>query len=139
MALSVINYSPLQFLYWYDTPEDVTDEPELFFFDNLPTTWDDSKTLNGAIGEYITTARKKDDVWYVGCITNNDARNLDVSLDFLEDGKIYELTMFTDGGEKIKTRTHVAINTKKVTNKTNIKLSLLPRGGVAMIIKKLEK
>ena len=47
--------------------------------------------------------------------------------------------MFTDGGEKIKTRTHVAINTKKVTNKTNIKLSLLPRGGVAMIIKELEK
>lgn len=57
----------------------------------------------------------------------------------MEDGKKYELTMFTDGGEKIKTRTHVAINTKKVTNKTNIKLSLLPRGGVAMIIKELEK
>lgn len=139
MALSVINYSPLQFLYWYDTTEDVTDEPELFFFDNLPTTWDDSKTLDGAIGEYITMARKKDGVWYVGCITNNEARKLEVSLDFLEDGKKYELTMFTDGGEKIKTRTHVAINTKKVTNRTNIKLSLLPRGGVAMIIKELEK
>ena len=81
MALSVINYSPLQFLYWYDTPEDVKDEPELFFFDNLPTTWDDSKTLDGAIGEYITMARRKDNVWYVGCLTNNDARKLNVSLD----------------------------------------------------------
>lgn len=138
MALSVINYSPLQFLYWYDTPEDVKDEPELFFFDNLPTTWDDSKTLDGAIGEYITMARRKDNVWYVGCLTNNDARKLNVSLDFLEEGKKYELTMFTDGGEKVKTRTHVAIDTKKVTAKTNLKLSLLPRSGVAMIIKELK-
>ena len=138
MALSVINYSTLQFLYWYDTPEDVKDEPELFFFDNLPTTWDDSKTLDGAIGEYITMARRKDNVWYVGCLTNNDARKLNVSLDFLEEGKKYELTMFTDGGEKVKTRTHVAIDTKKVTAKTNLKLSLLPRGGVAMIIKELK-
>lgn len=138
VALSVINYSPLQFLYWYDTPEDVKDEPELFFFDNLPTTWDDSKTLDGAIGEYITMARRKDNVWYVGCLTNNDARKLNVSLDFLEEGKKYELTMFTDGGEKVKTRTHVAIDTKKVTAKTNLKLSLLPRGGVAMIIKELK-
>lgn len=138
MALSVINYSPLQFLYWYDTPEDVKDEPELFFFDNLPTTWDDSKTLDGAIGEYITMARRKDNVWYVGCLTNNDARKLNVSLDFLEEGKKYELTMFTDGGEKVKTRTHVAIDIKKVTAKTNLKLSLLPRGGVAMIIKELK-
>lgn len=138
MALSVINYSPLQFLYWYDTPEDVKDEPELFFFDNLPTTWDDSKTLDGAIGEYITMARRKDNVWYVGCLTNNDTRKLNVSLDFLEEGKKYELTMFTDGGEKVKTRTHVAIDTKKVTAKTNLKLSLLPRGGVAMIIKELK-
>ena len=138
MALSVINYSPLQFLYWYDTPEDVKDEPELFFFDNLPTTWDDSKTLDGAIGEYITMARRKDNVWYVGCLTNNDARKLNVSLDFLGEGKKYELTMFTDGGEKVKTRTHVAIDTKKVTAKTNLKLSLLSRGGVAMIIKELK-
>ena len=114
------------------------DEPELFFFDNLPTTWDDSKTLDGAIGEYITMARRKDNVWYVGCLTNNDARKLNVSLDFLEEGKKYELTMFTDGGEKVKTRTHVAIDTKKVTAKTNLKLSLLPRGGVAMIIKELK-
>ena len=47
--------------------------------------------------------------------------------------------MFTDGGEKVKTRTHVAIDTKKGDGeKTNLKLSLLPRGGVAMIIKELK-
>lgn len=135
MALSVINYSPLQFLYWYDTPEDVKDEPELTFFDELPTVWDDTKVLNGSIGEYISIARKKDNNWFLGCITNNDARKMELPLDFLADGKKYELTLYTDGGEKIKTRTHVAIQTKKVTNKTVLKLDMLPRGGCAMIIR----
>ena len=139
MALGVVNYSPLQFLYWYDTPEDSQDEPELCFFDNLPTTWDDSKALDGAIGEYLTMARQKDGVWYVGCLTNNEARELTVPMDFLEAGKKYELTLFTDGGEKVKTRTHVAIDTKKVTSKSKVKLSLLPRGGAAMIIKEVKK
>ena len=138
MALSVINYSPLQFLYWYDTPEDVQDEPELFFFDELPTVWDDTKVLNGEIGQYISIARKKDNVWFVGSITNNDARKLEIPLDFLEAGKKYELTLFTDGGEKIKTRTHVAIDKKKVTNKTVIKQDLLPRGGCTMMIKEMK-
>ena len=84
MALSVINYSPLQFLYWYDTPEDVQDEPELVFFDELPTVWDDTKVLNGSIGEYVSIARKKDNRWFLGCITNNDARKMELPLDFLE-------------------------------------------------------
>ena len=137
MALSVINYSPLQFLYWYDTPEDVQDEPELAFFDELPTVWDDTKVLNGSIGEYVSIARKKDNRWFLGCITNNDARKMELPLDFLEGGKKYELTLYTDGGEKVKTRTHVAIQTKKVTSKTVLKLDMLPRGGCAMIIREM--
>lgn len=137
MALSVINYSPLQFLYWYDTPEDVQDEPELAFFDELPTVWDETKVLNGSIGEYVSIARKKDNRWFLGCITNNDARKMELPLDFLEGGKKYELTLYTDGGEKVKTRTHVAIQTKKVTSKTVLKLDMLPRGGCAMIIREM--
>lgn len=137
MALSVINYSPLQFLYWYDTPEDVQDEPELAFFDELPTVWDETKVLNGSIGEYVSIARKKDNRWFLGCITNNDARKMELPLDFLEGGKKYELTLYTDGGEKVKTRTHVTIQTKKVTSKTVLKLDMLPRGGCAMIIREM--
>jgi alpha-glucosidase len=135
MALSVINYSPLQFLYWYDTPDDVNDEPELEFFDQLPTVWDDSKVLDGKIGEYVSMARKKDNVWFVACITNNDARKMDLPLDFLDPLKTYELTLYSDGGEKVKTRTHVAIETKKVTAKTILKLDMQPRGGYAMMIR----
>jgi alpha-glucosidase len=70
----------------------------------------------------------------VGSITNNDPRKFEFSFDFLDPDKKYELRLFTDGGEKIKTRTHVAIATQKVTNKSKLKLDLLPRGGCAMII-----
>lgn len=135
MALSVIDYSPLQFLYWYDVPEDVQDEPELEFFDTLPTVWDDTHVLNGQIGEYIAIARKKENAWFVGAITNNDARKMDLPLSFLNPDKKYELTLYTDGGEKVKTRTHVDIKKKAVNSKTILKLDLLPRGGCAMIIK----
>ncbi|GHV21703.1 alpha-glucosidase [Bacteroidia bacterium] len=139
MALSVINYSPLQFLYWYDTPADFSDEPELAFFDELYTVWDDTKVLEGSIGEYVSIARRKGNKWFVGNITNNDARKFEFSFDFLDPDKQYELRLFTDGGEKIKTRTHVAIETKKVTHKSKIKLDLLPRGGCAMIIEERKK
>lgn len=135
MALSVINYSPLQFLYWYDMPQDVQDEPELPFFDNLPTTWDDTKILEGSIGEFVSIARKKDNIWYVGSITNNEGRKFQLPLDFLDNQKKYELTLYADGGDKVKTRTQVSILHKVVTGKTILTLDLLPRGGCAMVIR----
>lgn len=135
MALSVINYSPLQFLYWYDSPQDIQDEPELPFFDNLPTTWDDTRVLEGSIGEYVSIARRKDEVWYVGSITNNDERKFRLPLDFLDVDKKYELTLYWDGGDKVKTRTHVGIRHQIVSAKTVLDLSLLPRGGCAMVIR----
>lgn len=134
MALSVINYSPLQYLYWYDTPAEFGDEPELVFFDELYAVWDDTKVLEGAIGEYVSIARRKGNKWFVGSITNNDARKFEFSFDFLDPDKKYELRLFTDGGEKVKTRTHVAIEIQSVTHKSKLKLDLLPRGGCAMII-----
>lgn len=134
MALSVINYSPLQYLYWYDSPADFEDEPELVFFDELYTVWDDTKILEGKIGEYISMARRKGNKWFIGSITNNDPRKFEFSFDFLDPNKEYELRLFTDGGDKIKTRTHVAIETRKVNHKSKLKLDLLARGGCAMII-----
>jgi alpha-glucosidase len=137
MALSVINYSPLQFLYWYDTPEDAGDEPELVFFDELQTVWDDTRVLEGSIGEYVTVARRKGGKWFAGSITNNGPRTFELPLDFLDPSRQYRLRLFTDGGEKVKTRTHVATETRKVTHKTGLKLNLLPRGGCAMIIEEI--
>lgn len=139
LALSVINYSPLQFLYWYDTPDDVQNEPELEFFDQLPTVWDDTKILDGKIGEYIIMARRKGDQWYIAAITNNSLRTITIPLDFLEMGKTYQMTAYTDGGEKIKTRTRVKIEKKNVKPETILSFDLKARGGCTMIIRPVNK
>lgn len=134
LATSVVFYSPLQFLYWYDSPSDVLDVPELEFFDQLPTVWDDTKVLSGSIGESISIARRSGTKWFVGCMTNNDKRTIDFSFNFLDPSKKYLVTIYTDGGEKVKTPTHVKIEKMKVTSASKLKLDLLARGGCTMIV-----
>lgn len=134
LALPVVYYSPLQWMYWYDKPDDYQNEPELTFWDVLPTTWNDSKVLNGEIGKYITVARRNQNNWYLGCITNTEAREIDVPLDFLESGKKYEATLYSDD-PKVATRTHVRINKQKVDSKTILNVKLQASGGQAILIK----
>lgn len=133
LALPVIYYSPLQWMYWYDKPDDYQNEPELAFWDVLPTTWNDTKVLNGEIGKYITVARRSADKWFVGSITNTDARNLKVSLDFLEPGKKYEATLYFDD-DQVATRTRVGISKQKVDAKTVLNIQLKASGGQAILI-----
>ena len=133
LALPVIYYSPLQWMYWYDKPEDYQNEPELAFWDVLPTTWNDTKIINGEIGKYITVARQNQENWFVGCITNTEARELKVPLDFLELGKKYEATLYFDD-PNVATRTHVGISKQKVDSKTILNINLQASGGQAILI-----
>ena len=137
LAATVVFYSPLQFLYWYDTPSDVLDVPELAFFDQLPTVWDDTKILSGNIGESIAVARRSGKKWFVGCMTNNEKRTIDFSFDFLDPSKKYQATIYSDGGEKVKTPTHVKIEKMKVSATSKLKLELLARGGCSMIVEEI--
>lgn len=137
LALPVIYYSPLQWMYWYDKPDDYQNEPELAFWDILPTTWNDTKVLNGEIGKYITVARRNQDNWFVGCITNTDARELKVALDFLDPEKKYDATLYFDD-PKVETRTHVGILKQKVDSKTMLNIKLQASGGQAILIKPTE-
>ena len=73
LALAVIYYSPVQWLYWYDRPTDYQDEPETEFFAQVPTVWDQSIVVDGQIGEFIVSARMKGNDWYIGAITNDEA------------------------------------------------------------------
>lgn len=135
LAASVVFYSPLQTILWYDKPERYNGEPEIEWFERLRTVWDDSRVLSGMPGEHIVMARRNGDNWWLGAMTNNDARKLPVALDFLEPGATYTARIFTDDPE-VETATHVRCATKKVNSKTRLKLDLLPRGGAAMIITK---
>jgi alpha-glucosidase len=68
----------------------------LEFFDHVPTVWDDTKVMDGEISKYVTIARRKGEEWFVGTVTNTDARDLKLSLKFLAPGKKYEASIYYD-------------------------------------------
>lgn len=80
MAQSVIHYSPWQFLFWYDRPEQVRPEPALDWFTDLPTVWDETRILAGVPGEYVVTARRSGRQWRIGAITNEAARRVRITM-----------------------------------------------------------
>ena len=78
-----------------DSPSNYMAEPECTeFIAEFPTVWDETVPLCGEIGEYLAVARRSGDVWYVGALTNWDARELTLDLSFIKDGK---MTIFQDG------------------------------------------
>ena len=95
LAEYVVFDSPLNML--CDSPSNYMAEQEcLNFIASVPTVWDETRGLNGKVGEYISLARRKGDVWYVGGMTDWSARTFRLSLDFLEDGD-YEVELYMDG------------------------------------------
>ena len=79
LALYIVLESPLNML--CDSPTNYEREPDYTrFVASLPTVWDETRVLQGEVGEYIVTARRKGDTWYVGGITNWTARDVEVDL-----------------------------------------------------------
>lgn len=138
LALSVVYYSPIQFLYWYDQPSAYQGEPEIEFFDKVKTVWDETKILDGQVGEYITVARKTGTNWFVGAITNNQARKITVPTTFLEKGKKYVVKSFQDD-DSIQTRTKVAVKEQKIKGGNVLTFDLKASGGVALIFSEVKK
>jgi len=136
LALAAIYYSPVQTLYWYDKPSMSNNEPELEFWDKIPTTWDETKVLQGEPGEYITTARRSGNDWFVGTITNNDARTLKISLNFLLPGKKYIASIYSDDST-VTTKTKVKVERIKVSTSSVLNVKLMPSGGQAMWIRQV--
>jgi len=131
LALAAIFYSPLQFLYWYDKPAMVVDEPETEFFDKIKTVWDETKVLTGAVGEYIATARRSGNDWFVGAITNTEAREMILPLSFIEPNKKYVAHLYVDD-DAVPAKTKVKLLKYIVTSNDVLKLSLKASGGAAI-------
>lgn len=134
LALAVTCYSPLTLLYWYDKPEKYADKawPELAWFDTVPTTWDETRAIAGELGEYVIIARRKGDVWYLGAITNEMERRLDLDLSFLGQGQ-WTATRYKDGKlSRPANKTPVDIESVLVTASTKLKLQLNAAGGQAI-------
>lgn len=132
LAMAVVYYSPLQFMFWYDSPEAYRGERELDFWRHCPTVWDYSEALSGEPGEYIVQARRSGTQWYVGVMNGPDSRRitLDTSL-FLDKGKSYTAEIYTDD-PSLKTRTNVRTEVCKIKAGKKIDLNLLPQGGAAI-------
>jgi alpha-glucosidase len=135
LALSVVTYSPLQYLYWYDSPALYKGEKEIEFFDNVKTVWDDSRVVNGEIAEYISMARRSGDEWYLGVLTNNNSRKVSVPLSFLESGVTYLASVYTDE-PSLKTRTNVKTQYALVNSSSIYRFNLQKSGGAAVRFKK---
>lgn len=145
LAKAVCFYSPWQFLYWYDrpfaAPSDkggagnsrhlIGDEPELEFFDRVPTVWDDTRVLQGRIGEYAVIARRSGDEWFVGAMNANQPRTLEIPLEFLNAGRKYAASIYSDD-PAAPTRTHVRIDRLEADSATVLQADLTARGGQAM-------
>ncbi len=138
LALSVVYYSPIQFLYWYDQPTAYKGEPEIDFFDKVKTVWDDTKVLNGEVGEYITVARRTGDEWFVGAITNTQARKIIVPTNFLEKGRKYMVKAFLDD-DNVDTKTKVSVSLIIIKAGKDLSFDVKAGGGLALFITEIKK
>jgi alpha-glucosidase len=131
LAMAAVYYSPLQFLYWYDSPGAYTGEPEIEFFDKVKTVWDDTKVIGGDIGEYVTVARRSDDNWFLGTLGNNDKRSITTPLSFLTAGQRYVANIYTDD-DAVNTKTKVKVTRLIVDSNAVLHFDLKPSGGCAV-------
>lgn len=152
LAKAVCLFSPLQFLYWYDIPPQapekqdglwgktnmIGNEPELEFFDNIPTVWEQTKVLYGKIGEYALIARKNADNWFIGGVNGEKSNSLTIKFDFLGPGKNYKVKIYSDD-PAVNTRTHVRIDEIQVNSQSEYKVDLAANHGIAMQLTPIEK
>jgi hypothetical protein len=135
LALYVTMYSPIQMA--ADLPENYEKYPDAFqFIKDVATDWDESKYLEAEPGDYLTIVRKAKgkESWFLGAITDENARKTFVALSFLTTGKKYKAIIYEDAKDADWKRNPIAykIRTIEVTSKSKIKLKLAPGGGTAI-------
>ncbi len=115
-----------------DNPKAYEGQPGFDFLCKVPTNWDDLKVTHAKINEYITIARRKDNDWWVGSLNNSTARQLTLSLDFLNKGEEYLAEIYTDAADVDKNPNHINTRKERVTAKDVIELPLAAEGGAVI-------
>jgi alpha-glucosidase len=128
LALYTILESPFNML--CDNPSNYMREPEsLEFISQIPTVWDETRVLDGQMGEYIVTARRKGNVWYIGGITNWTERDVTVDFSFLNNAS-FRGVMFKDGVNAHRSARDYTKEELKTISPVNIHMA--PGGGFVM-------
>ncbi len=130
LAMLVIAQTPFQSL--ADDPGAYEHQPAFEFIEKVPTVWDQTKVLDGFPGKYLTIVRQHGKNWYLGSITNWDARDLDVPLSFLGAGK-FQARIFADGPDADTIATQAKIFNENVNDHGTLKIHLASGGGAAVI------
>jgi alpha-glucosidase len=129
LAMYAVYEAPFQMV--SDTPHAYEDQPAFEFIKHCPSTWDESRVLNGEPGEYISMARRNGDQWFLGSMTNWNARALDIPLSFLGPGK-YTAEIYADADDAAQYPKNVAVRKQTVDASTSLKAQLAPGGGYAV-------
>jgi alpha-glucosidase len=137
LALYVVIYSPLQMA--ADLPENYVGKPAFQFIRDVAVDWDTSRVIDGKIGDYVIVARRERNSpqWFLGAITDEQARTFDVPLTFLDPGKSYIADIYADGPQA-NWETNplpVAISHRTVTRASRLRIALAPGGGQAVRIR----
>ncbi len=132
LALLVVLYSPMQML--SDLPENYENHPAFRFAEALNLDFDSSIVLNAEIGEYLTIARKAGNEWFLGSITNESKRSLNISLSFLDKKTTYKAEIYrdADNADWINNPTAYVIENIQVNNQSHLTLNLAAGGGLAI-------
>lgn len=127
LAMFVVYDSPMQL--FSGNPSQGLQEPEFMeLLGSIPTTWDTTLILQGKVGDYIVTARKKGNDWFIGAMTDWTSRTLSLNLDFLDEGS-YEATICEDGINADRSASDYKITKRLVSKKDSLNLHLAPGGG----------
>lgn len=137
LALYVLYEAPFNML--ADSPTNYMAEPEsTHFIASVPTTFDETLALDGKVSKYAAIARRKDETWYVGAITNWDERNISLDLSFLPKGKEYEAVIFKDGINADRDGTDYIREVLKVNSEDKLQANMAGGGGFAARIYPVE-
>lgn len=132
IAMYIIFESPMQML--CDAPTAYKNNPECTsFISKVPVTWDKTICLDAKISDYLVVARKKNNTWYLGSLTDWSPREIKVDLSFLPEGK-YKAEIISDGINAHRNALDHKHNTQIISNETSLKIKLAPGGGWAAIL-----
>ena len=137
LALYVVLYSPMQMA--ADLPENYEGQPAFQFIRDVAVDWDTTRVLDGRIGDYVAVARRErgGQSWFLGAITDEEGRTLDLPLNFLTPGRRYVAEIYADGPKAhwLDNPLPVTITSRPVTSATRLRMVLAPGGGQAIRIR----
>ena len=113
-----------------DTPVAFEGQPGFQFLKDAPATWDETRGGNGQPGEYATIARRSDNAWFLGSMTNWSPRTLEIPLAFLGEG-CYAAEIYADAPDADRFPKNLVVQKQTVDRNTRLKAVLAPGGGYA--------